>query len=102
MLGNDEDYFNIQPDYFNDLNENNAIDKLLILTNFFNETSEQLIFENNQNNSKIIDFISANFDKIDKEKLAQFDISILELIIRNEKNYVERRGFVVKVYFESL
>lgn len=96
MLGNDEGFFNIQQDFYNDLTENNAIDKLFMFTNFFNETSKQLSCENNQNFNKVIDFISANFDKIDKEKLAQFDISILEHIIGNEKIFLKEEDSLLK------
>ena len=96
LLGNVEDFFNIQPGYFNDLTEDNAIDRLLALTNFYNETSIQLSFEDNQNIDKIIDFISGHFDSFDKEKLKQFDTPILERIVGNQKIKLKEEDSLLK------
>lgn len=104
-LGNVDEFFNIQPSYFNDLTPENALDRLESIAIFFGRNIETIEMKDNDVMTRIIDFISTNFENIDKERLKKMNVDVIEMIISNEnlKLYEEDSllQFILGLYNED-
>lgn len=83
MLKNTNEFFRIQPNYLQGLTEGNAIERLILLTNVISKFGESFFQKTNPIN-EIISFVSSRFESINKEKIKQLDINIIEQIISNK------------------
>lgn len=100
-LGNFDEFYLIQPDFFEEINEDNAIDRLILLTNNKNiRLTSNLRLTESINN--IITFISSHFESIDKEKMKQLHPNIIESIISNKSLKLQEEdtllGFILEMY----
>ena len=83
-LGNIDEFLRIQPEYYEDVTEDNALDRLLLLTTILNEHQKTPNLQESNPIQKIIEFISSHFESIDKEKMKQLNIDMIELIVNND------------------
>lgn len=83
ILGNIDEYFRIQPEFFSSLSAENVIDRLLSIieiTSYLSQDYSKKALPINE----IIPFISSHFECIDKKQMKMLPVEILEEIISNE------------------
>ena len=97
-LGNIDEYFRIHQEYFGDLTVDNAIDRLILITNNKYDTIENSEKFDRQvlNYKKIIEFISSHFEDIDKELMRKLPIELVEEIMMNESLHIEDEDSLMK------
>ena len=99
-LGNIDEYFRILPEYSEELTIENSIDLLIqmteLLTMNFNDTDSQLKSKISSNIKQLISFIAKNFDFINKNKIKELDIEIIEEIISNESLQLQEEDSLLK------
>lgn len=98
-LGNETELCKFQPQFKETLNLNNVYERIQIMQRFYSKTQgKDLKF----NINKEIDFIASHFYEINKEELKNIDISIIELILSNDKIQLEDENslldFVIELY----
>lgn len=117
QLGNFNEYLKLQQEYFEGLDSSNVIDRFNELTNNLdssNENEDKEEKENKKDNTLLnnlintdainglTNYISSNFDDIDKEKLKTLDKSIIEKIIKSDSLILEEEdsllNFIIDLY----
>ena len=91
-LGNFEEYFRINARYYKDITSANAVEYLININQFHSQISKEFKFEAYSNfnvfsereNHKLINFISQNFESINKERMMSLSLETIEQIISNE------------------
>lgn len=105
LLGNFDEFFNIQPSYFDDFTPENALDRLENITILFSKNIETVEMKENDVIKRIIDFVSNNFENLDKEKLKKMSPEVIEMIISNENLKLSEENslfqFVLDLYDED-
>lgn len=99
QLGNMNEYFRLQPDYFDDITNENVISRIksICQQNIGRETINMI--------DKLIEYAAANFDKLPKEELKTLDIEIIESIFGHQKLRLHDEDslleFILELYFED-
>lgn len=102
-LGNIDEYFRLQPNYMQTISIENIIERL----QSFTKTQFEINESNDQSKSspifdKLIEYASEHFEELDKEKMKELPIDILEEIIRNEKLKLSEEdsllNFILELY----
>ncbi|KAK8871617.1 hypothetical protein M9Y10_007352 [Tritrichomonas musculus] len=83
-LGNYDEFFRLLPDYYNEISEDNALERLILLSNIATQHDISINLQEMEVIQKLINFISSHFESIDKEKMKQLNNDIIEKIINNE------------------
>ncbi|KAK8839940.1 hypothetical protein M9Y10_031655 [Tritrichomonas musculus] len=83
QLGNLNEYFRLQTKFFSEINSENAVDRLLSISNITEIDPEIKIDE--KSIQQLIDFISENFENVNKDRFKLLKLEFLEEIIENEK-----------------
>lgn len=83
QLGNLNEYFRLQTKFVSEINSDNAVDRLLSISNITEIDPEIKIDE--KSIQQLIDFISENFENVNKDRLKLLKLEFLEEIIENEK-----------------
>lgn len=103
-LGNIDEYFRIQKDYFHEITIDNAIDSLISIIKITSSVSQDFNDQINPKN-EIITYIANHFEDIDKEQIRNLQYEIIEEIISNEylrlNNEDSLLEFVLSLYSED-
>lgn len=105
-LGNIEEFFKIQPKYFDELTVENAIERLEKIANFLGEKMNTTEIRENEGIKRLIDFISADFEKFEQEKMKRIDnIDVVEMIVSGDKMRLNDEDsllrFILNLYEED-
>lgn len=82
-LGNVDEYYRIQHDFFHEITIDNAIDSLISIIKIISSISQEFKEQKNPKRD-IINYIAYHFEDIDKDQLINLDSEVLEEIISNE------------------
>ena len=100
-LGNIDEYFRLQPYFLNEINTSNSISRLIEIIKLMKKHST-FFSGRGQIYDELVNFISANFESVDKEELKKLDNSELDRIINNEKLKIQSEDslfkFVLSLY----
>ena len=100
-LGNIDDFLRIQPNYFNGLNTENCMSRLLDFIKFVEKSPTYL---NNllEPLKKILSFIASHIEEIDMDQFNGVNVDIIKMILKNKslrlKNEDSLLKFVIKMY----
>lgn len=93
-LGNIDEYFRLQPDYFSGMNVNNIVGRLKSMKQeFANEQWNECI-------KQALNYASTNFENISKDDLESLDVEILESIISNDQLKLKDESSLLKFILE--
>lgn len=82
-LGNLDEYYRIQQDYFHEITVDNAIDFLISIIKISSSISQDFNDQMNPKND-IVTYIANHFEDIDKEQLRKLQFEVIEEIISND------------------
>lgn len=102
-LGNIEEYFRILPEYSEGITIENAIDLLdqfISITKNINDKNLPLKSKISRNIQQLISFLAQNFDFIDKNKIKELDIELIEEIISNESLQLKEEDSLLRFLIE--
>ncbi|KAK8857589.1 hypothetical protein M9Y10_015994 [Tritrichomonas musculus] len=93
QLGNFEEYFKLQPYFFDNLTTSNVVSRL-------NTISKKAHLIDFSPVKKMIDFCSEHFDEIPHNELFETEMTTIEEIIKNEKLKLESEDSLVEFLIE--
>ena len=81
---NSDEFFRLLPEYYNEISEDNALERLILLSNIATQHDISINLQEMEVIQILINFVSSHFESIDKEKMKQLNNDIIEKIINNE------------------